>query len=167
MLDRRSLLLSSAFLPLITGSDKIQAQTPRRIVFVHGRAQQGKDPVRLRDTWIAAFREGAAAAGIAFPEDIDIVLPFYGDKLDEFTQQLDLPLTSDIKARGEDSINEEFLLFQAEIAEELRTKSRITEQQVDEEYGDNPREKGPLNWSGSRRFFAPWTNMLEELTSSR
>lgn len=146
MLNRRSLLAASVLLPLMNAAGTAWPQSSRRIVFVHGRAQEGKDPIQLRETWIAAFREGADAAGIPFPEDVDIALPFYGDKLDEFTQQLDLPLTSDIQARGEDSVNEEFLLFQAEIAEELRVRSQISEEQVDAEYGNNPREKGPLNW---------------------
>ncbi len=113
---------------------------------MHGRSQQGKDPDALKATWVEAFKKGAETAGMEIPNDLEIAFPFYGDVLDSFAKQLDLPLTSDIRTRGEDAVNEDFLLFQAEIAEALRARRGITDDQINEEYGSNLKQKGPLNW---------------------
>ncbi|MCU7843911.1 MAG: lipase family protein [Candidatus Thiodiazotropha sp. (ex Monitilora ramsayi)] len=146
MISRRSLLLSSFGLVLVALSPTTIATTPRRLVFVHGRSQQGKDPEVLKKTWFDALKKGAETAGLEIPADLEVAFPFYGDVLDEFTQQMNLPLTTDIQARGEGVINEDFLLFQAEMAEALRQQSGITDEQINLEYGDNIKQKGPLNW---------------------
>ncbi|MCK9988145.1 MAG: hypothetical protein AzoDbin1_04617 [Azoarcus sp.] len=116
-----------------------------RLVLVHGRSQQGKDPAALRAEWMDALRRGARALGHALPVGIEVVLPFYGDALEAFTKQYDIPLTSDVQTRGV-AMDEEFLAFQAEIAESLRQSAGISDELVDAEYGPNPRQKGPLNW---------------------
>lgn len=139
-------MLQGVGLSLAAVSPISLAAPPRRLVFVHGRSQQGKNPVVLKKTWADTFKKGAEAAGLQIPNDLKIAFPFYGDVLDDFVQQMDLPLTSDIQSRGEDAVNEDFLVFQAEIAEALRVQQGITDEQVNEEYGDNPKPKGPLNW---------------------
>lgn len=146
MKTRRALLLQSAALAVAVLSRVGLAEPPHKLLFVHGRSQQGKDPGKLKATWIEAFKKGADAANLPIPDDLDIAFPYYGDALDEFTHQSNLPLTTDIQARGESAVNEDFLEFQAEIAEELREARGITEDQVNEEYGENPKPKGPLNW---------------------
>ncbi len=117
----------------------------RRIVFIHGRSQQGRDPREIKAEWLAALQAGAVACGKPMPHEIDIRLPFYGDVLDAFTRQLDAPLVSEIHARGDGS-NDEYLLFQAQLAEEVRNAAGVTDEQIAAEYGDNPKERGPLNW---------------------
>ncbi len=42
--------------------------------------------------------------------------------------------------------DDEFLVFQGQIADQLRTKARITDDQVNAEYGANSKTRGPLNW---------------------
>ena len=39
----------------------------RHLVFVHGRAQENKDAVALKEEWLAAFREGLAKNGLDLP----------------------------------------------------------------------------------------------------
>jgi hypothetical protein len=124
---RRTVLKIGMGLSLIASSPMALSAPPRKLVFVHGRSQQGKDPVVLKKTWVDTFKKGAIAAGMEIPNDLEIAFPFYGDVLDDFTKQADLPLTTDIQARGEDSINEDFLSFQAQIAEDFRVQSGITE----------------------------------------
>ncbi len=75
-----------------------------------------------------------------------MAFPYYGDKLDGLTRQFDIPLTSDVRARGGGPLDEEFLVFQAEVAEAVRLRAGVTDEQVDAEYGPNPRPRGPLNW---------------------
>lgn len=142
---REFMLLAGAGAALSTGFADSAAASPRRLVFVHGRSQQGSDPDELKATWMDALTEGAQAAGGTVPDDLDVAFPFYGDQLDEFARQFEIPLTSDIHSRGS-NLQEEFLAFQAEIAEEIREKSGVTDAQVDAEYGANPKPRGPLNW---------------------
>jgi hypothetical protein len=113
-----------------------------RLVLVHGRAQQGRDPQAIKKEWLDALEKGM---GRRLPATIEVTLPFYGDILDDFTRQLDIPLTSDITTRGGDA-QDEFLIFQAEMAEDIRQAAGVTDAQIDAEFGNNPQERGPLNW---------------------
>ena len=118
---------------------------PKRIVFVHGRSQQGKDPEELKILWTETLKKGVEKYGGTFPNNISISFPFYGDLLDNYAKQLQVPLTTDIQTKGS-SPNSDFLRFQSDIAEEIRLQAGITEEQIDTEYGPNPKEKGPQNW---------------------
>ncbi|MFD7135092.1 trypsin-like serine peptidase [Streptomyces sp. NPDC059894] len=53
----------------------------RHLVFLHGRAQQGKDPEALRREWAAGLNQGLVRAGLPAADPADIWFPFYGDRL--------------------------------------------------------------------------------------
>lgn len=116
-----------------------------RLVLVHGRSQQGKDPVQLKEQWVSALREGLQKQGLDLPAAVEVILPFYGDRLDEFAKQFDIPLSEDITTRGGD-VAPEYLEFRADMLEAFRQRAGITDEQVDAEYGNNPKPKGPQNW---------------------
>ncbi len=82
---------------------------------------------------------------VSLPAVVDVALPFYGDILDSYTKEMGIPLTSEISARGS-GLQEEFLVFQAQVAEQVRLGAGITDAQVDAEYGSDPQPRGPLNW---------------------
>ncbi|MHC3017516.1 hypothetical protein [Klebsiella pneumoniae] len=149
MLNRRQVLkVASVFAisdRLLFMRTVLAAVKAKRLVLVHGRGQQGQDPAVLKSEWMDALHRGAQALGQALPVGVEVALPFYGDVLDKFTRQYDIPLTSDIQTRGAVA-DEEFLAFQAEIAESLRQSTGITDDQIDAEYGTNPKPKGPHNW---------------------
>lgn len=113
-----------------------------RLLLVHGRSQQGRDPPAIKKEWLDALEKGM---GRPLAGTIEVALPFYGDVLDDFTRQLAIPLTSDIHARGNET-QDEFLIFQAEIAEDLRRGAGVTDAEIAAEYGNDPQERGPLNW---------------------
>ena len=115
-----------------------------RLLLVHGRAQQGKDPKHLKEEWVAALKRGAAKFGGSLATSVDVAFPFYGDLLDSYARQMEIPLTSEIQARGEK--NDEFLKFQFEVAESIRKAAGIPEDKVNAEYEGNIQERGPLNW---------------------
>jgi hypothetical protein len=149
MMNRRRLLkiasavaLSGVALSIVRAQP---AASSTRLLFVHGRGQQGLNPATLKATWLAALKRGAAKNHQAIPSGVDVQFPFYGDKLDEFTRQFAIPLTSDVHARG-NAVDDEFLAFQAEFAEEVRIKAGVTDAQVDAEYVEGPDARGPLNW---------------------
>jgi endonuclease G, mitochondrial len=54
-----------------------------QLVFVHGRSQQGRDPVLLRASWAAGLAKGLVRAGLPAIDAEDVWFPFYGDTLVE------------------------------------------------------------------------------------
>jgi hypothetical protein len=144
-LNRRQLMAASAGVIVAALATSRSAAAPKRLLLVHGRDQQGLDPARLTAEWMEALSQGVDASGGRLPDGVQVAFPFYGDKLDEFSRALDIPLTSDIHARG-DQTQDEFLEFQAQVAQDLRVKAGITDAQVNLEYGTNPKPKGPQNW---------------------
>jgi hypothetical protein len=148
MMDRREFLQLAATVST-TGSvplsTAVAAPTLNKLVLVHGRGQGGLNPDVLKTEWLGALQRGATAAGKTVPVGIDVAFPYYGDKLDEFARQFDIPLTADIQARG-GAVDDEFLAFQAQFAEEIRQRAGITDAQIDVEFGAAPGQRGPLNW---------------------
>lgn len=122
-----------------------QAQNVKKLVMVHGRAQGGRDIAEIRNEWLNALKAGANKAGLSVPTDIEIVFPFYGDRLDELIDLVDVSTASNITAKGNDT-QDDYLRFQVELANDFRGELGVTDEQINAEYGDNDKEKGPLNW---------------------
>ncbi|MFD7967298.1 trypsin-like serine peptidase [Streptomyces clavifer] len=55
----------------------------RRLVFLHGRRQQGLNPEVLRRGWTGGLNHGLTRAGIASIDPSDVWFPYYGDRLNE------------------------------------------------------------------------------------
>ncbi|MFE9789697.1 trypsin-like serine peptidase [Nocardia salmonicida] len=55
----------------------------RSVLFLHGRGQQGRDPVELRRNWTAGLNKGLTLAGLTPIDPVDVYFPFYGDQLIE------------------------------------------------------------------------------------
>jgi len=53
----------------------------RRLVFLHGRGQQGHNPAQLRAGWCRGLATGLAAAGFPPLDAADVWFPFYGNAL--------------------------------------------------------------------------------------
>lgn len=141
---RQTLSLLTGALPALAAS-RAASNTTARLLLVHGRAQGGRSESELREEWLSALREGARLSGHDIAEGIDVILPFYGDALEEMVSRFEMPLNSEIRTKG-DAFQDEFLEFQADVADEMRRGVGITDEQLDDLYGDNPREKGPQNW---------------------
>lgn len=117
-----------------------------RLLMIHGRAQGGKDPGELKQTWIETLETGLAAAGEQLPAGVKFDFPFYGDALDAFTEQASLPTPDDVVAKGTGQ-NREFELFLQTALDEIYRGSSLTEAQVTAEMTTGEtREKGPQNW---------------------
>jgi len=55
-----------------------------KLVLLHGRSQQGKDPIELKKKWIEALQTGLAKSNIIWqPKDSDVIFPYYGDLLEQ------------------------------------------------------------------------------------
>jgi hypothetical protein len=147
MKRRNFLMFAGTGLAMSLGRKALAAgDRPARLVLVHGRSQQGFDPAVLKSTWLETLKYGAAKINRTVPDQLDVAFPFYGTKLDDFARQFEIPLTTDIQTKGS-SVNDDFLSFQAEVAEQMRSKAGISDSQVQAEFGTNPTEKGPQNWA--------------------
>jgi hypothetical protein len=147
-MNRRELLTIAAagFATSVLSRAQAADPYPVRLLLVHGRSQQGRDPIELQSIWLETLRRGAAKIGRALPEGLDVAFPYYGDKLDELARQSEIPLTNDVQAKGS-PVNDDFLKFQAAVAESMRSRAGITDAQVQQEFGTNTSEKGPQNWA--------------------
>jgi len=125
-------------------TSRAQPVRASRLLLVHGRAQEGKDPATLQREWVAALNRGAAKFGSALAPSVEVAFPFYGDMLDSYAREMDIPLTSEVQTRGEKS--DEFLRFQYEVAESIRQAAGIPEEKVNAEFDGPVQERGPLNW---------------------
>jgi hypothetical protein len=164
MIGRREFIAGATSVLSTLAFHQARAEPVRRILFIHGRAQGGRNLADIQREWTKALEDGARAAGSTLPENLDIALPYYGNELDRLTAEFDLPLASDITARGTPE-QDKFLAFQAEVAQDLRIKAGITDEQVDASYGDNPRQKGPLNWEWVQAIFRAIDRHSDAITS--
>jgi hypothetical protein len=118
----------------------------RRLVLVHGRSQQHKDPVGLKQEWLASLAEGFGAAGVALdlPDDI-VSFPYYGDTLADLTRDVDGEATPwVVKGEAGDAPPEQELL--ADVVAQVALAEGVTDADVRAELGEEFVERGPQNW---------------------
>ncbi|TAX38952.1 alpha/beta hydrolase [Rhizobium leguminosarum] len=142
--NRRTFLLGAAA-SAVAGSAYAQTRPAKRVVFVHGRAQGGRSHDVILTEWKDALGVGARAVGRTVPVSVEISLPFYGDRLDSLVAQYNLPVTSDVVARG-DIGTDPYLKFQAEMLAEMAAGAGITDAEVDAEFDGDINERGIQNW---------------------
>jgi hypothetical protein len=116
-----------------------------KLVFIHGRAQQGKDPEALQQQWEESFDKGLKNACLKRPNELEIGFPFYGDVLDQLINQVNAPLLAEVKERGADVSTEE-IEFRGEFFSELAERAGLTQEEIEQYYEGKVREKGILNW---------------------
>ncbi|MGK0180370.1 MAG: hypothetical protein ACI8PD_002177 [Nitrospinales bacterium] len=118
-----------------------------KLIFIHGRAQEGKDPVKMKTEWKDALTKGLKKSGLSLPTDLEIVLPFYGDTLDALIKQLDTPLVEDVVFKGavQDSAEAE---FRGELLREIADALGVTEKEIQSFYNEEGEaiDKGARNW---------------------
>ena len=115
----------------------------KKLVFVHGRSQQGKEPDQLKAAWLETLAEGLAKSNLTLPINQDRVhFPFYGDLLDGFV--------SGVSAIRQGADDEDELMFKLQMAEELRESAQISRQTVRVASGEAQLAQGPENWGWVR-----------------
>jgi hypothetical protein len=122
-----------------------------KLILIHGRSQQQKDPTKLVAEWKDAIVAGYQKASLQWSDDVDVVFPFYGDDLDRLVQQVNGPLLTNILLRGEESISENDDL-RVEILAEMVAATGISNAEVLAQLeGDAAQRgeaiaRGPQNW---------------------
>jgi len=125
-----------------------------KLIFIHGRDQQGKDPDALKQIWVDSLSKGLKKSGSSISPDLDILFPFYGDMLAKYVQEAESPVLSSFntKGAGVQANNDSELSYRYEILKELLKNAGIPESEVDNNYEGSIKEKGPLNW--------PWVHAI-------
>lgn len=116
-----------------------------KLIFIHGRDQQGEDPQMLEQQWRTALEIGLTRAGLALPVNTEIAFPFYGNRLAELIKTIDTPLVSGVVPKGTVASKQEAAL-EGELLYEMALHAGITDADVQAQYSGLPQEKGPLNW---------------------
>ncbi len=118
----------------------------RQLVLVHGRAQEGKDALALKNEWIAALREGLAKSGLDLPiPESSVRFPFYGDTLDGLVRDVPPDQLAQVIVRAQGA-DEEGRAFIKSIIREVQAKAGITDAKISTVAGHGVLTKGPLNW---------------------
>lgn len=120
-----------------------------KLVFVHGRDQQGKIAAELQSTWEEALDRGMNKASLQRPNSLDVSFPFYGDSLARLVTELDTPLVSDVRTRGDKPDTGE-ADFRARFLAELASGAGISDTAISKHFAGTPTEKGVLNWGWVR-----------------
>ncbi len=143
-----------------------------RLLFVHGRAQQGRVAKEIKVEWENALNAGLSKAKLQ-PTEIVPEVPFYGDILDVLTRRASGLESPDKLTRGPERADYE--KFLGEFAAEAAQKTNITPDEL-ERHGfpshgrpfksedDNLRhpdfeDRGPYNW--------PWVLAIVRAIDSR
>lgn len=117
-----------------------------KLLLVHGRSQGGKDPVKLKSKWLAAFDKGLQKNGLTIPSGVEIDFPFYGDRLDEFVRRFELPADPAVAPKGSGAFDD-YAAFRAQVAQEMQARAGISDAEVRSEMRPAPEaDKGMQNW---------------------
>lgn len=116
-----------------------------KLIMIHGRDQQGKDPYELRKVWIDTFKKGLDKSDLSLPDNFDIIFPFYGDLLDSLVNPEQIGQTIEgIIAKG--ALPAQQLSFFQDLLMEIAANGAISEQQIVANFSQPAVERGPLNW---------------------
>jgi hypothetical protein len=119
-----------------------------KLVLVHGRRQQGKNPAALKASWLEALDKGLADARLPpRPAALRVEFPFYGDKLSQLLDQLKGERASTVIQKG-GTLDAQTAPspFVAAYLDQIRRKAGITDQEVRAELAQEVIERGPQNW---------------------
>jgi hypothetical protein len=122
-----------------------------KIVFVHGRSQEGKDGRALEAEWLQAAIDGVAAAGLPPLPVLDaahVVLPYYGDLLFRLTEQAGKDAFNTLVDRGAaaSAPSAEEQAFTQAIVFAMAEKQGITPAQIAAEVNADVVEMNVQNW---------------------
>lgn len=119
-----------------------------KIIFVHGRSQQNKDPIALAKQWERALLEGFKRIGTPYVGKLDFTFPYYGDVLFDAvdkasTENFQELVNKGASSAGPDAQEQEFLW---QVIREIALQQGITEEQIAREANGDVDIKGMQNW---------------------
>lgn len=119
----------------------------RSLIFVHGRAQERKEPAALKAEWIAALKEGLDKAGLSLDlPDHTVRFPYYGDTLEHLSEAWAGKSPEVIVMGVAEGASEQERVFIEEMVRDLAESEGITQAQIDAEEQTLVVEAGIQNW---------------------
>jgi len=122
-----------------------------KLVFIHGRSQEKKDPVQLKADWIQALLKGFASIQAKAPENLEIVFPYYGDLLFEETERVASKEFRELIDKGAAdpaaSPPAEEQEFVRDLVMQMAAGQDVSREEVEAEaYGQQLVDRGVQNW---------------------
>ena len=128
-----------------------------KLVFLHGRSQEDKDPLVLRQRWVAALELGLEKAGLELPiDEWDILFPYYGDALRDATSE-----SPDSLATVRLPLQEQGAHFSCAVLQDCLDEIGITEEVIATQPPPNDPLAERLSVSISNEFFHRGLQLLD------
>ncbi|WP_257386510.1 hypothetical protein [Tahibacter caeni] len=123
----------------------------RRLVFVHGRAQEHKDAQALKDSWVASLRKGLAKSNLTLPiAESDIRFPYYGQALFDRVAGLPDDRVAQVVMRGAGQPADEREFVRAVLAE-VAAEVGVSDAEIAAVAEAQIIERGIQNWEWVQR----------------
>ncbi len=118
-----------------------------KLIFIHGRNQQGRDPVELKRQWFDAVVEGFTRVGLDAPISLDdTIFPYFGDALHELTREDSLDeadaMMGDEAGAGGDA--DDTAHFGREVLGEVLDASGVSAEAIDAEIDHDRVDEGAI-----------------------
>lgn len=124
----------------------------RRLVFLHGRAQEGKEAGALKSEWIKAFKDGLAKSGLSLPiAETDIKFPYYGQTLYDIVSGKPKEQVARIIIRGP-AVSSEERDFMLAVLREVCAVKGVPQEEIDAVAEEAVISRGILNWELVQRM---------------
>ena len=119
-----------------------------KLVFVHGRSQEGREPGQLRREWILALEKGLEAIGAPQVAEDTVAFPYYGDVLFELASDTAKAESSILQDKGAapPALGDEEQQFMQAVVFALARQHGITDRQIAREAFGDTVELGVQNW---------------------
>lgn len=115
----------------------------KQLVFVHGRAQEHKDSVKLKAEWLKALEAGLTKSGLQLPiAEASVRFPYYGQTLFDLVSNANV--VAEVVVRG--AATDPEAAFQTAVLKEVQKKLGISDAEVDQALAAEVKQRGPLNW---------------------
>lgn len=120
-----------------------------RLLFIHGRDQQGRTRESLEQLWLDSLYVVWGEAGLPRPEGLSVTMAFYADELDTLTRSLSTSLAQTVRLRGNEQSQDD---LRRRLLQDIATASGVTAAQIQGFLDEDSTEKG----LGS----SPWVQAL-------
>ncbi|HOY16264.1 MAG TPA: hypothetical protein PLC89_03185 [Haliscomenobacter sp.] len=120
-----------------------------KLIFVHGRAQEGYDPNYLKKLWTDTLIIGLKKSGLVLPPEVKIEFPYYGKLLKDVVDEIQARPKQTVATRSGDSsgIDEAAEIdFFTEFLGEIAAEVNATPTEKAEIRALQEKTRGPLNW---------------------
>jgi hypothetical protein len=117
----------------------------RKVVLVHGRAQEGKDSVVLKHEWLSYLQDGLKRTGLSVElADSQFRMPYYGDTLVQMTDGVSAKDAPKVIVRGAMNGDIGYRSFAEAFVRDIQSSHALADIEMPP---GNATARGMLNWS--------------------